>query len=509
MRVLGTHRLRGLKAARLCRLNGRKKAYALFLFCAATAIALPAQTFTNLVNFNLSNGAAPSSPLVQGLDGKLYGTTSSGGANGLGTVFKITSGGMLTPVYSFCSQTNCTDGTTPFAGLALDTTGNFDGTTANSGANGFGGTVFKITPAGRLTTLHNFCSRTNCTDGNSPFAGLVQATNGNFYGTTVYGGAFGGGTVFKITPGGTLTTLHSFCAKSKCTDGQSPIGGLIQAIDGNFYGTTASGGAKGAGTVFKITQGGILATLHSFCAESNCIDGKFPNAGLVQAANGDFYGTTVDGGAGNSDLCSPTGFAQPCGTVFEITSGGVLTTLYSFCSETNCTDGGLPRAPLIQATDGNFYSTTTTAGRNGNGGTVFRITPTGTLTTLYSFCAQTNCTDGNGSEGGLFQATNGTLYGTTLANGANQEGTVFSLEVGLGPFIETLPTSGKVGATIKILGNNLKGTTHVRFNGIAAGFTVVSNSYIKTTVPNGATTGFVAVTTPTGTLKSNKKFRPL
>src|SRR5215469_1571262 len=455
MRVLGTHRLRGLKAARLCRLNGRKKAYALFLFCAATAIALPAQTFTNLVNFNLSNGAAPSSPLVQGLDGKLYGTTSSGGANGLGTVFKITSGGMLTPVYSFCSQTNCTDGTTPFAGLALDTTGNFDGTTANSGANGFGGTVFKITPAGRLTALHSFCSRTNCTDGNSPFAGLVQATNGNFYGTTVYGGAIGGGTVFKIT------------------------------------------------------QGGILATLHSFCAESNCIDGKFPNAGLVQAANGDFYGTTVDGGAGNSDLCSPTGFAQPCGTVFEITSGGVLTTLYSFCSETNCTDGGLPRAPLIQATDGNFYSTTTTAGRNGNGGTVFRITPTGTLTTLYSFCAQTNCTDGNGSEGGLFQATNGTLYGTTLANGANQEGTVFSLEVGLGPFIETLPTSGKVGATIKILGNNLKGTTHVRFNGIAAGFTVVSNSYIKTTVPNGATTGFVAVTTPTVTLKSNKKFRPL
>jgi len=131
------------------------------------------------------------------------------------------------------------------------------------------------------------------------------------------------------------------------------------------------------------------------------------------------------------------------------------------------------------------------------------------LTTLYSFCARTNCADGNGPEGGLFQATNGTFYGTTLANGANSEGTLFSLAVGLRPFVETLPTFGKVGTTVRILGNNLKGAIEVRFNGTAAAFTVVSNSCIKASVPKGATTGFVTVTTPARTLTSNKKFRSL
>ena len=202
--------------ARLRKLNGCKKACSLFLFFAATAIALPAQTFTTRVSFDASSGAIPTAPLVQGLDGKLYGTTNSGGANGLGTVFHITPGGTLTTLYSFCPQTSCPDGTNPFAGLVLGTTGNFYGTTANGGANGHGGTVFKITPAGALTTLHSFCTQTSCTDGDIPYAaGLVQATDGNFYGTTEYGGANGGGAVFKITPGGTLATLYSFCAHTK------------------------------------------------------------------------------------------------------------------------------------------------------------------------------------------------------------------------------------------------------------------------------------------------------
>jgi uncharacterized repeat protein (TIGR03803 family) len=261
------------------------------------------------------------------------------------------------------------------------------------------------------------------------------------------------------------------------------------------------------GTVFKITPGGTLTTLYSFCAHTNCTDGQFPNAALVQGTDGDFYGTTVAGGADTSDSCGPPGFAEPCGTVFKITPGGILTTLYSFCAQTNCSDGGLPLAPLVQATDGNFYGTTSRAGANGNGGTVFKITPAGTLTTLYSFCTQTNCADGDGPEAGLFQATNGTLYGTTLTGGANSEGTVFSLAVGLRSFVETLPTSAKVGATVKILGNNLKGTSSVTFNGTAATFTVISGTEIKTIVPNGATTGFVKVTTPTKTLKSNMVFR--
>ncbi len=245
----------------------------------------------------------------------------------------------------------------------------------------------------------------------------------------------------------------------------------------------------------------MLTTLYSFCSQTNCTDGNEPR-GLVQAADGNFYGTTAFGGAYYNNYCS----ADPgCGTVFEITPAGVLTTLYSFCSQPNCPDGGHP-VGLVQATDGNFYGATEWGGANGHG-TVFEITPSGTLTTLYSFCAQANCADGANPEGRLMQATNGNLYGTTYYGGANVDGTVFSLSVGLGPFVETLPTSGNVGATVIILGNKLTDATSVTFNGTAATFTVVSSSEITTTVPTGATTGTVEVTIPSGTLSSNIAFQ--
>ena len=145
------------------------------------------------------------------------------------------------------------------------------------------GTIFKITPSGTLTTLHSFCAQSNCTDGESPEAGLIQATNGNFYGTTYQGGANcapdGCGTIFKITPSGTLTTVYSFCSQSGCSDGYYPEAGLIQASNGDFYGTTTFGGAGGVGTVFKITPSGTLTTLHSFCSQSNCTDGEYPKRG--------------------------------------------------------------------------------------------------------------------------------------------------------------------------------------------------------------------------------------
>jgi uncharacterized repeat protein (TIGR03803 family) len=167
----------------------------------------------------------------------------------------------------------------------------------------------------------------------------------------------------------------------------------------------------------------------------------------------------------------------------------------------------LPTAGLIQATNGNFYGTTYYGGAN-NGGTVFEITPTGRLTTRYSFCSQPNCTDGAEPVAGLIQATNGNLYGTTNGGGANNDyGTVFSLATGLRPFVETQPTAGKVGAAVIILGNNLTGTSSVTFNGTPAAFTVESDSEITTAVPSGTTTGKVVVTTPTGTLTSNVKFR--
>lgn len=474
--------MRPRRVACVRKLNWGKSPCALLFLLVTTAIALPAQTFTSLVSFNGDNGAFPESmSLVQGTNGDLYGTAPSGGANSGGTVFKMTPGGTVTTIYSFCAQTNCTDGKAPFAGLVLANNGTFYGTTSSGGQYGDYGTVFSITSAGALTTLHSF---NIATDGAYLVAALVQATNGTFYGATGEGGTNNYGTIFSMTSGGTVTTLHSFDR----TDGAYPYGALVQATNGTFYGTTSDFGANGDGTVFSITSGGTLTTLHNF----DGTDGAYPNPSLVQATNGTFYGTTVEGGA--------NGY----GTVFSITSGGTLTTLHSF----DLTDGAEPYATLVQATNGNFYGTTSVGGTANCSfgqpcGNVFSITAAGTPTTLHSF----DGTDGKTPEAGLVQATNGTFYGVTYDGGASNYGTIFSVAVGLHPFVETLPTSGTVGAHVKILGTNLTGATSVTFNGIASVFTVVSGSEITTTVPTGATTGTVEVTTSGSTLKSNKKFR--
>ena len=470
------------------------------------AFSLSAQTFTTLHSFDSTDGAFILAGLIQATDGNLYGTAYEGGANcapyGCGTVFKITPSGTLTTLHSFCSESNCTDGEYPEAGLIQAINGNFYGTTYQGGANCAPdgcGTIFKITPGGTLTTVYSFCAQSGCSDGYYPEAGLIQASNGDFYGTTTFGGAGNVGTVFKITPSGTLTTLHSFCSQSNCTDGEYPVTGLVQATNGDFYGTTyGGGGANGRGTVFKITPSGILTTLYIFCPQSGCPDGGNPQAGLIQATNESFYGTTFAGGA--HDL----------GTVFKITLSGNLTTLHSFCSVgyPDCADGDLPRyAALVQATNGDLYGTAPSGGAQISYGTIFKITPGGTPTTLYSFCPQSGCPDGDDPRGTLVQDTNGNLYGTTFAGGANGVGTVFSLSVGLGPFVETQPTSGKVGAAVKILGTNLNGATSVTFNGTTATFHLVSSSEITTTVPAGASTGKVKVATPHGTLTSNVSFR--
>jgi uncharacterized repeat protein (TIGR03803 family) len=328
--------------------------------------------------------------------------------------------------------------------------------------------------------------------------------------------------MFKITPSGALTTLYNFCSQGaypSCTDGEGPLG-LIQATNGDFYGITAGGGVNtsscteysssaGCGTVFEITPSGALTTLHRFCLQSGCTDGAIFNvAGLVQATNGDLYGIADSGGAANPE--NPEG----SGTVFKITPSRAFTTLYSFCGS-YCADGGLPLG-LVQGTDGNLYGTTFEGGVTqwGGDGTIFKITPGGSLTTLYSFCAQYfpgACQDGantNTSEP-LIQDTNGDFYGTASYGGTNNDGTVFSLSVGLGPFVKTQTTSGEVGATVKILGTDLTGATSVSFNGTAATFNVVSRYSISATVPTGATSGKVEVVTPIGTLSSNVAFRVL
>jgi uncharacterized repeat protein (TIGR03803 family) len=386
--------------------------------------SLPAQTFTTLYKFG--SGGPPTAGLVEGTDGNLYGTTYgySGIQNGM--IYKITPSGTFTILHK---------GGAFAAALIQGTDGNFYGTSLAGGTVGYGW-VFKITPSGTLTTLHNFGPLPS---GTYPSAALVQASDGNFYGTTkqggtnscLYGGTnFGCGTLFKITPSGTLTTLYNFCSQSGCADGQEPGGALVQGNDGNLYGTTGAGGKAacgffgGCGTIFKITTTGTLTTLHSF----DLTDGGNPG-GLVQATDGNFYGMTYSGGASNSNCTTGT-----CGTVFKITPVGALTTLHIF----DYTDGANPSAALIQANDGNFYGTTGGGGNcttfAGGCGTVFRITATGTLTMLHSF----DKTDG-ALPTGLVQDTNGTFYGTTIRGGANVYhacggycGTIFSLSVGLG-----------------------------------------------------------------------------
>jgi uncharacterized repeat protein (TIGR03803 family) len=461
-----------------------------FLFC-RMAIAAPAQTFTTLVNFG--NSAFPEASLVQGRDGNLYGTTFNdpNNPNRLGTVFRMTPSGSLTTIYSFCSQTNCTDGAWPAAGLVLATDGNFYGTTTRGGTSFSGGTVFKITPAGKLTTIYSFCTQVGCPDGAVPMAALIQAIDGSLYGTTLSGGSTCGfpdnscGVVFKITLDGKLTTLHTFCDQTACPDGRNPYSSLIQAADGNFYGTTFSGGTKRNGVIFKITPAGKFAVVLRFAG----FQGSESAAGLIQATSGDLYGTVVRGGA------------HDAGAVFSATTLGGYTKLYDFCALQYCRDGQYPRAGLVQASDGNFYGAAYLGGTAGRG-TLFKVTSGGKFTRLHTFRGP----DGNGPPAALLQATDGSFYGVTDSGGSGNGGTVFRLSAGLGPFVRTVTASGELGATVEILGTNLTAATAVSFNGTRAAFTVVSSTEIRATVPAGATTGPVIVTTPGGSLTSNRRF---
>jgi uncharacterized repeat protein (TIGR03803 family) len=258
----------------------------------------PSGNLTVLHAFVGSDGSDATAPPIQGLDGNFYGTTAAGGAGTLnsGTVYKLTKSGEFTSLYSFDFATS---GETPSAPLVQGTDGNFYGTTNQAGLAG-DGTIFRITPAGELTLLYEF----DGTDGSESFAPLIQGSDGNFYGTATSGGSAGYGTVFRITPQGKLTVLHSF---SRGNDGYILYGGLVQATDGNFYGTTAGQPPNSCGTIFRITPKGRFSTLYNFGQGGT---GCGPEVTLIQHTDGALYGDTYMGGTGN---CS-TG----CGVFFRL-----------------------------------------------------------------------------------------------------------------------------------------------------------------------------------------------
>jgi len=475
-----------------------KTACVVFALCAITAIPSPAQDseFHSLFSFEgaCSSGANPGyGNLVQGKDGKLYGTTEVCSGAG-GTVFKFaTTAKKPTTLYVFCTEggTCPKTGNKPYAGLTLASNGMFYGTTFVGGASNFG-TVFQITTAGKWTPVFSF----NGATGEEPQAAPFQAKDGNLYGSTTAGGSDGVGTLYEMTTAGAGEVSVSFTGEN----GEIPYAPLVQGKNGNIYGTTSQVTSGNGAVIVILPKTGLKKTpLYTFQGIEN---GGYPVGGLVQASDGNFYGTTSTGGANSQG-----------GTVFKMTPAGKLKTIYSFCAKPNCTDGRDPEASLIQGTDGNLYGTTTFGGTNETScnsgcGTIFEITTAGKLTTIYNFCGQANCADGSNPFGGLVQATNGTFYGTTFSGGTVDAGTVFSLSVEeMKPFVKILPTWGTAGATAMILGDNLTGATKVTFNGVPAAFTVVSSTEIEAIVPAGATTGTATVVTPDGTLKSNAIFQ--
>jgi len=441
------------------------------------AISAHAQ-FSVLYNFgsHLGDPARPNSAgiIAQGRDGNLYSTTSAGGT-GYGTVFKMTPAGKLTALYSF---TGGTDGGSPLGGLTLGTDGSFYGTTVTGGTSN-DGTIFKITPSGGLTTLYNF---TDGSDGAFPHAPPIEASDGNFYGTT--GGSFQqGGTVYRTTPSGTFETLYQFAVQTFPTGAP-----LVQGTDGDFYGTLT-------GDVFKITTAGQLKILHSF----DGTHGADPVGPLVQASDGNFYGTTASGGTNNG------------GVVFKMTPTGAFKVLYNMNG-----NGSSPLAGLVQATDGNFYGPNFYGGGDdvcsGQCGVIFEITPAGTFSALLDFTK----TDGAYPAVTPIQHTNGVIYGDTSAGGNGKVKPcnpdtmscgVFYSYAGLPPFVSLLPYSVKVGKTIGFLGQGFTSASAVSFNGITATFHVESDTFLTAVVPSGATTGVASVTTSGGTLNSNRPFR--
>jgi uncharacterized repeat protein (TIGR03803 family) len=478
-----------------------------------------AQVETVLHNFGdgsvTGDGYGPEAPMILATDGNFYGTTSNIRIMdnlitlGPGAVFEMSPTGDVTILHTFNSSTVVSDGVDPAGGLVQGSDGNLYGATTRGGSAGLG-TVYEITPGNpaSIAILHSFGDGTVSNDGAEPDSGLIQGTDGNFYGTTAGGGVGGEGTVYEIAPTGKEWIVHSFGDGTVANDGADPQGGVIQGSDGNFYGTTYEGGSAGGGTVYTTTESGAVTILHSFGDGSVTNDGSEPFAPPVEGPGGVFYGTTKRGGAG-------------FGTVFTTTSTpNSLAVLHSFGDGSVPDDGSVPASGLIQGIDGNLYGTTYAGGSTALYGTVYKITPGGKETILDDFVAGTTPTDGCHPEAALVQDAQGNLYGTTFQGGSTYRsgyipfyglGTAFELVLpAIASMVPESVVAGGPGVALTVNGQGFAPGSTVLWNGVAIQTSYVSSEQLTASVPPASTalpgTDSVAVQGPSGDISNSESF---
>jgi uncharacterized repeat protein (TIGR03803 family) len=372
------------------------KVVASWVFALSIAAAASADTRVTVIASFDTSANTPAAALTKTADGNFAGTTSQGGPSNAGTVFTMTTSGTVTVLYSF---TGGDDGAYPYGALVQDADGSLLGTTSSGGAGG-AGTVFRISPSGNFTIVYTFAG---ASDGGWPYAGLARAADGSFYGTTSSAGDYGAGTIFKIAGDGTFSIVYAFTGGA---DGGYPYSALVQGADGGLYGTTYAGGAAGYGAIFRAGADGTFATLYSFLGGS---DGAYPYSAVAIGADGSLYGTAAQGGD----------FGQ--GTVFKLATDGSLSVLHAFVGDAS--DGGYPVAGLAQAPDGSYFGTTYFGGAQGVG-TIFQVTSAGGYTLVYTF---TGADDGGYPYAGMTQGADGNMYGTASYGGAQGVGTAFQV----------------------------------------------------------------------------------
>jgi uncharacterized repeat protein (TIGR03803 family) len=448
---------------------------------AASAIPSQAQIPSPTLFYQFQSGTTdvwtPYGPMAQGRDGNLYGTGQARAANGAGGVFKITPAGVETLVASFPSTWVACG-----YGLALAMDGNFYGTCVLSGANN-AGFIYRVTPAGVMTDIYDFINVT--TDACCPLGGLVLGANGDLYGTTgEYGGSYSPQVAFSVTTEGVYKTLYTFA------DGNSLPSLLTAGGDGNFYGTEADADGFGnVGGVFHITSGGSFKLLYGFVNSTNVY---YPSSGVVRNTNGKLYGTTS----------FPSG-TDGSGTLYDVTTGGKVTDLYDFPSSLNFDESA---NNMIQASDGNIYGVSYNGGTGASGG-LYELTSKNVFSS-YSFATESNM--GGGPRAPLMQATNGIIYGSNSGGNAVTGGALFELNIGASPFIALVTPvySGKVASTVGILGQGFTSASVVKFGGTKATTkTLTGSTYILATVPTGALTGDISVTTGSTVLSTTASYK--